>query len=239
MRARGYGQQVLAVNDAIGGLRAASLEGTGVIVVCGTGTATGARAPDGRTWHSGFWQEAEGSQDLANRALRAVYRADLGLEQPTSLSARVLSLLGESRVEDVLHRYTARQQPPVPARGLIVRLLLDEAASGDPVAERIVRDHGAALADIALVAARRVGIGPLSLTVYLAGGVLQHPSSVLQDAIAGSVRVAAPQARVVRSRLQPAMGTLMLALEAAGVAIDVQMYERLGQHLPTAALFAS
>src|SRR2546430_13607750 len=58
MARRGYGRRVVVVNDALGALRAGSPDGTGVAVVCGTGAAIGARAPDGRAWHSGFWVEA-------------------------------------------------------------------------------------------------------------------------------------------------------------------------------------
>src|SRR5207247_599962 len=74
MARRGFGATVLVVNDALGALRAGSPDGTGVAVVCGTGAAIGARAADGRAWHSGFWAESGGSHDLARKTLRAVYR---------------------------------------------------------------------------------------------------------------------------------------------------------------------
>src|SRR5262249_3225275 len=47
MAERGYGRNIRIVHDSIGGLRAGSLDGTGVSVICGTGTAIGARAADG------------------------------------------------------------------------------------------------------------------------------------------------------------------------------------------------
>ena len=85
---RGYGQRIVIVNDAMGALRAGSPDGTGVVVACGTGAAVGARHPDGRIWHSSFWQEVQGADELSLSALRAVYRAELeSTRRPVSLHA--------------------------------------------------------------------------------------------------------------------------------------------------------
>src|SRR5579859_948722 len=91
MEERGYGCTISVQNDAMGVLHAGSSDDIGVSVICGTGAATGARAPDGRIWHSSFWQDqAQGSTHLAQYALDAVYRSALGIEPPTSLTARFL-----------------------------------------------------------------------------------------------------------------------------------------------------
>ncbi len=47
----------LVVNDAIGALRTGSPDWTGVAVVSGTYNAVGARHPDGRVFHVGFWPD--------------------------------------------------------------------------------------------------------------------------------------------------------------------------------------
>src|SRR5947209_15677230 len=79
MEARGFGRTILVQNDALGVLHAGSSDNTGVSVVCGTGAATGARGPDGRVWHSSFWQdETQGSYQLSQKALYAVCRSELG-----------------------------------------------------------------------------------------------------------------------------------------------------------------
>jgi hypothetical protein len=77
-RHNGIGQLVIAQNDALGVLFLGSPEAVGVSIVCGTGAATGARATDGRIWHSSYWQdEWHGSTHLGQKALLAVYRAKL------------------------------------------------------------------------------------------------------------------------------------------------------------------
>jgi N-acetylglucosamine kinase-like BadF-type ATPase len=229
----------MVYNDAIGALRAGSADGTGVVVVCGTGAATGARAPDGQIWHSSFWQEPQGGLELSRKALAAVFRAELGIDPPTALTAAVLDFLGQPSIAEALHALTARNGARPKQARYVVRMLLDVAERGDATARQIVCEHGAALGDYALVAARQVGIAALPFTLVLAGGVLRHPSALLAEALAGRVREAAPQVRVVRSSYEPAVGALLLALEAAGVSIDGAVMARLDASLPPTAFFAT
>src|SRR5436190_14368272 len=56
LAARGWGRTLHLQNDALGVLHAGTMKNIGVSLVCGTGSATGARGPDGRIWHSSFWQ---------------------------------------------------------------------------------------------------------------------------------------------------------------------------------------
>ncbi|MBX5452216.1 MAG: hypothetical protein IRZ24_19290, partial [Thermogemmatispora sp.] len=108
MRARGYGRRLLIQNDALGVLHAACMDSpthSGVAVICGTGAATGARGPDGRTWHSSHWQDSvQGANQLGHQVLTAVFHAELGISPPTTLRQRVLAYFGTDSVEEVLHR---------------------------------------------------------------------------------------------------------------------------------------
>jgi hypothetical protein len=79
-----------------------------VVVACGTGAAIGSRAPDGKTWHSSWWQEPQGSRHLTEKALRAVYRSELKIDRPTSLRERVLEIHERDSVEAIPHRLWSR-----------------------------------------------------------------------------------------------------------------------------------
>jgi len=228
MEWRRFGRSVRVVNDALGALRAGSPDGTGVVVVCGTGAAIGARGANGRAWHSGFWQEGGGSRGLARKMRRAVYRAALGLDPATALTARALDIYEQPGVEEILHALTARDRRPMPIdlTGRVARALLDEAERGDAMARRIVREHGALLGDYAVVAARQVGLGGDSFPLVLTGGVLRHRSPLLSEAIVARVRLEAVEARPIASRFEPAVGALFLALEDAGVVVDDDLLER-------------
>jgi N-acetylglucosamine kinase-like BadF-type ATPase len=226
----------VVVNDALGALRAAIPTGPGVVVAGGTGTATGARGPDGQTWHTSFWQEPQGAHELAQKALLAVYRAELGIGPATALTAAILEATGAPDVETVLHRQS-RRVDRWRAIDALAPVLLDTAASGDAVALALVQEHGASLGRTAVAAARRVGIGAEPFDLALAGGLFRHPATDLGTAVADAVREALPAVHVIRPDLEPAAGALLLAFDAAGIEVEDGVAARLHETMPAARLF--
>jgi N-acetylglucosamine kinase-like BadF-type ATPase len=240
MQARGFGRTIHIQNDALGVLHAGSSDDTGVSVVCGTGAGTGARAPDGKTWHTSFWQDqTQGSTQLSQMALDAVYRSELGIEPPTSLTPRVLEYFHLNSVEEVLHLFTRRVRPLSKSFDGVTPILLDEAHAGDLVARKIVQEHGWALGNYALAAARHVGIEGTAFTLVLAGGVFRHHSTLLPDAIIERVCTTSPAVRSTRPRFEPIVGVLFTVLEAAEVVVDEALIEKLVPTIPAPALFST
>jgi N-acetylglucosamine kinase-like BadF-type ATPase len=227
------------VNDAVGALRAGSAAGPAVVVVCGTGAATAARGLDGRVWHTSHWQQPQGGEELARRALWTVYRAALGIDPPTGLTDAALRHFGVPSVEDVLHLCTARGNRARARMRQFGPLLLDVAATGDPTAARIVAEQGAALGDFALAAARQVGIAERDFSLTLLGGVLRHPCRILRDSLIARVCAGAPGARPEAPRWEPAAGAVLLALEDAGGAVTDAVAGRLRATMPPLEWFAT
>lgn len=226
------------VNDAIGALRAAVPAGPGVVVVCGTGAATGARGPDGRTWHTSFWQEPQGGYELGVRALRSIYRADLGIDRPTLLTARILAATGEPSVESLLHHASGREVADRRDPAALAWIVLEAADAGDAAALAIVTQQGVELGRTALAAARRVGIEPADpFGLALTGGVLRHPGSGLRDAIVRTVVDGAPRVELLGPPPEPAAGALLLAFDAAGIAVDGPLLGRIRLGLEAVDLF--
>jgi N-acetylglucosamine kinase-like BadF-type ATPase len=239
MGERGYGKRILIVNDAMGALRAGSPDGTGVVVACGTGAAIGARGMDGRIWHSSFWQEVQGTDELSSRALRAVYRAELGIDPPTLLTERIMEVFAAQSVEEILHLLTGRDIPRPKSRRQLVRPLFNAADAGDAAARRILISHGRGLGDYAIVAARKVGLLETPFTLVLTGGVLRHPSSFLRDSLIARVQELAPGVRAIESRFEPVAGAVLLALDVARIEVEAALLEQLETTLPGAAFFAT
>jgi N-acetylglucosamine kinase-like BadF-type ATPase len=228
----------LVVNDAIGALRAAIPHGPGVVVVAGTGVATGARGADGRLWHSSFWQEPQGAHELGIRTLHAVYRSALGIDPPTALTSAVLDALGAPDVEAILHRQTHRGPARWRGARTLAPLLLDIAETGDAAAIAIVDEHGRLLGRMAAAAARRVGIEDgAAFDLALAGGLFRHHGERLRAGVLAAVRERAPGVREVVPELEPVVGALLLAFDAAGLAMDDARLGRLRATLPDAALY--
>jgi N-acetylglucosamine kinase-like BadF-type ATPase len=210
------------------------------VIVCGTGTATGARGPDGTAWHSGFWQEAQGAHELGVRTLQAVYRSELGIDPPTVLTERVLAATGEPSVEALLHRASGRDVPGRRDPAVVAWILLEAADEGDAGARAVVERHGASLGATAVAAARRVGIDLRSpFPLALAGGVLRTGARCLRDAIEHAVRMAALEVQVVAPELEPAAGALLLAFDAAGLPAGPAVRARIADGLRSEGLFAT
>jgi N-acetylglucosamine kinase-like BadF-type ATPase len=208
--------RTVVVNDAIGAIRCGPDDGVGCSLVCGTGTALGARARDGRVWHMSFMAAPTFTTDLTRATLDAAVRSELGMLPQSSLPARVAAAFGVADAIAAIERVTGRG--PRPPRVSLGGLLLDCASEGDELAlERVSWVAGEA-AGYLRVAARECGLGEPT-PVTLAGGVMRHPSSLLVDALAEAL----PGCELRRARREPAHAALLAALEeggAAAVALD-------------------
>jgi N-acetylglucosamine kinase-like BadF-type ATPase len=236
----GFGRKVQIINDAIGALRAGTPDGVGVGITCGTGVAIGARNADDQVWYSGHWCVAAGGAELGERALLAVYEAHLGLGPETSLTDGVLAFFEASNVEQVLHRCTARGTDRHWLRqARLAPILLNEAAHGDKVACEIVRKAGIRNADVALIAARAVGLDHPPVRLILSGGVLRHPSGLFEEVIRARFAEAIPEVEIVSDAPEPVVGAMLLAADLYAEGAPPAVRQRLIETLPGPSLFAT
>jgi N-acetylglucosamine kinase-like BadF-type ATPase len=234
------GKSILVVNDAIGALRAGTPDGVGISITVGTGIAIGARNSDGRTWYSGAWPIAYGGVELGERALRAVFDADLGLGPPTALTDNVIAFFDAVSVEEVLHRSTARgTDRHWLQQARMAPLLLDAAAQGDEVACAIITEAAIRDADVALIAARAVGLDRAPVRCVLSGGVIRHSSGLFEQIIQSQIEAAIPGVEVLHDPPEPVVGAVLLAAEHAGLGAGEAMRQRLRETMPGASLFAT
>jgi N-acetylglucosamine kinase-like BadF-type ATPase len=212
---------VVVVNDAVGALWSGAPEGVGVSVVCGTGGCVAARAPDGRSWHSGWWAVHTGGWAMGEAALQAVYAAELGFGPTTSLTTRALEVFGCPSVEGVLYAFTRRGGRHPYDTSLLAPAILAEAQTGDDVARRIVIDEGAKLGGYARAGARVVGLAGRLYPLVILGGVLRGAGAELLTA---AIVEAVPEGVPVMTRLEPVAGALLIALDTAGAAVDASLF---------------
>ena len=238
VRRLGYGRRTQVVNDAIGALRAGTPDGIGVGVTCGTGIAIGARNPEGKIWYSGHWPVAAGGAELGWEALRAVYAAGLGMAPETSLTAGILDHFKAATVEEVLHKTTARGNIwSAQRQARLAPVLLDRADDGDAVACEIVTKAASRHANAALAAAEAVGLREIPFRLVLNGGVLRHPSRLLENLIRSRVEELAPDVATVHDPPEPVVGAALLALDLAEHETGPAVVDRLVETLPGPELF--
>jgi N-acetylglucosamine kinase-like BadF-type ATPase len=236
----GFGRQIAIVNDAIGALRGGTPDGVGVSVTCGTGIAIGARNENDQVWYSGQWLIAFGGAELGLKALVAVYEEYLGLGPETSLTDGVLAFFDATSAEEVLHRCTARGTDRHWAeQARLAPVLLEAAANGDEVALAIIKAAGTRNADVAVVAARAVGLDRGLVRLVLSGGLLRHPSSLLESAICRRFKDVFPHAEVIDDVPEPVIGAVLIASDLLDRPVDTNLRDRLIATMPGSWLFAT
>jgi N-acetylglucosamine kinase-like BadF-type ATPase len=206
------------VNDAVGGLRTGAEDMVGVSVVIGTYAAVAARNADGMLFHLGFWPHSTGAMALGSRALTEVWRNMLGLGAHTTLLDRALTRWNCADAEQLLYEFTRIGGFDELERAQFAEAVLDEAEAGDPVARKVVVEVAELMGDYALVCAARTGQLGAPFTLVLGGGVLQHPSTLLRDAILARV----PDGRPVYPEIDPVAGAVLIAADRAGVKPDLE-----------------
>jgi N-acetylglucosamine kinase-like BadF-type ATPase len=236
---KSYCKLFVVANDAVGALHSGAIEGWGVSMANGTGAAVCARSREGKSFEMGWWQEGGGGRSLGFSGLRAVYRAELGIDAATALTERILAFCGTTSVEDLLHMFSCRQGTALAKVPTLARIVLDAARDGDVIANGIVRADGTNLGDYVLAAARKVGIEGDAFPLILTGSVFKHDSTLLVDAILQRVRSRCPSVYVQKSELEPGAGALIMALNALSIEANQDVRARLKATLPSADFFAT
>ena len=232
----GVARRVIVKNDAFVGLRAGARSPYGVVIAAGTGCNVAAIAPDGREWHFGHYARYGGAITIGREAVLAVLRAEDGRGQPTSLTGIVLGALGYDSPEALLRGQVAGRLEKRHLTSLCP-LVFQAAHAGDAVARSLIADQGRALAEYAVAIIRRFQMEDDAFDVVLSGGVFRGMGTLLIDTITFLVHMAAPRAKLVRPRLEPAVGGVLLAYDALGVDVSDDIYDNLAGTAPGPEFF--
>jgi N-acetylglucosamine kinase-like BadF-type ATPase len=204
------------VNDAMLGLLAGAEQGWGVAVVAGTSCNCWGRDESGKEGRmTGFsWLgEAAGAGELVMKALQAVARAWTWRAPPTRLAEAFIELTGTRDVGDLLEGLTTEG---LRVGASAAPLVFQVAAEGDPVAQELIVWAGRELASMAIGVVRQLSLESLSFEVVLAGSFF-NGSPVLAETMREIIHPVAPGASLVRLRVPPVVGAVVLGMEQGGV----------------------
>ncbi|HLA24697.1 MAG TPA: BadF/BadG/BcrA/BcrD ATPase family protein [bacterium] len=209
----------------------ASAGGPGVMVIAGTGSVALGRNAAGQTARAGGYgyliDDAGGGVSIGRAALRAALRSGEGWGPKTVLADVFRAQLGGW--PEIRRRVYGEGR----GRALLASLVpaVEEAArDGDTVARTILADAGRSLADLASGVATRLGMQDETFDLFLVGGVFLIGTPVIGPLRSG-LRSQAVHARIRRPRFPPALGAVLMALEAAGVRPTPSTLRRLGRTL--------
>lgn len=218
--ALGLAPSVSVSNDAIIALRGGTSRPWGAVVIAGSGANCAVRSPTGEEFIYHYYVEPElqGGDALGRRALRAVYRAATGREQPTALTIVALDWFGVESVDALLRAHVEGRLDDGRIMGFAPRVIA-AANDGDAVATAIIRNLAEGLAGLVTAALQRLEMTALDIEVVVSGSIFRAPGHLLHDVMAASIAAVAPSARLVNARYEPVVGAALLALEQRGVVV--------------------
>lgn len=234
----GLARRFTVKNDAFGGLRAGTTRPYGVVIAAGTGINCAIIAPDGREWAYGYYANDGGAADIAQQAIHAVYRQEDGRGPATGLTPAVLERLQVASPEALMRAMVAGELEGGRILSLCP-LVFQLADQGDQVAAGIVERQGVTLAEYVTALVPRYGLADMAFDVVLAGSVFKGQGPLLVDTVTQQIHRMAPHASIVRARFEPAVGALLLAYDALGIAADASVMQRLEGTVPAHDLFST
>lgn len=204
-------------HDAWIALAGATAGEPGVIAIAGTGSIAFGRNVDNRSARAGGWGYAFGDEggafDIVRQGLRAVLRHEEGWGPPTLLRDLLLSASGASDANDLLHRFYTDEFPRT--RVAAFAPLVDQAAaSGDPIAQDILRTAAQAITTFVTAVRGQLFLPAETVRVSYAGGVFR--SVVLKERFRMLVELH-DSSRFVEPWYSPAAGALLEAYRIAGL----------------------
>jgi N-acetylglucosamine kinase-like BadF-type ATPase len=218
------------VNDSVPGLIAGSEEGWGVVVVSGTGSNCRGwdreHKREGRvTGHGVMMGEGAGGSELMHRCMQIVGYSWTKRLPETALAEAIIAHVGANDLEDLLRGYTTYEYH-IGAEA--ARIVFRVAAEGDQAARDLLCWAGTELGEMANAVIRQLGFEELAFDVVMTGSMFDGGPRLI-DPMRETIHKLAPQARLVRLRVPPVTGAVLLGMEAGALNITPEIRSNLNE----------
>jgi glucosamine kinase len=211
LAAAGVARLVAVVTDAEAAFHDALGDGSGILLVAGTGSIAWGRGPAGEEARMGGWGMRIGDEGsgyaIAVAGLRAVVRAVDGRDPPTALTDGLLLEPGLHDPSALVRWAEAAPKKEIAALAPIVLRI----AETDPTARRIVDEAVGQLVQHVAALEAKLGPWPDGATVALAGGLVEA-GALFRTAIVEAITARLPGTRVLDTAVDGARGAARLAL---------------------------
>lgn len=197
-------------HDAAIALEAALGSSPGVIVIAGTGSIALGRDKDDHILRCGGWgstfDDSGSGYDIGRKAVSAALAAFDGRAPSTRLGKDICRALNIREIADVVALNLAPGQVAA-----LFPLVCRAARLGDRVAQRLCREAGSDLAEMASSLLLRLGVPPVERRVICAGGIFKASPGVRRK-FNRCVRNVSPGAKIALIQRHPVEGALNLAM---------------------------
>jgi N-acetylglucosamine kinase-like BadF-type ATPase len=206
------------VNDAVPGLVAGSEEGWGVVVVSGTGSNCRGwdreHKREGRvTGHGVMMGEGAGGSELMHRCMQIIGYSWTKRLPRTALADAIIEHVGARDLEDLMRGYTTYEYH-IGAEA--ARIVFRVAEEGDQAARDLICWAGTELGEMANAVIRQLNFETLAFDVVMTGSMFEGGPMLVQP-MRETIQKVAPNARLVRLRVPPVIGAVMLGMEAGAM----------------------
>jgi len=208
------------VNDTVPGLVAGSEEGWGVVVVSGTGSNCRGwdreHKREGRvTGHGVMMGEGTGGTELMHRCMQLVGYAWSKRGPMTKLADALVEYVDAKDLDDLIRGYTTYEfQIGAEAAPIVFRV----AEAGDQVARELIYWAGCELGEMANAVIRQLEFENLAFDVVLTGSMFEG-GAMLIEPMRDMILKLAPKARLVRLKVPPVLGAVLLGMEAGNLPV--------------------
>jgi len=230
----GLSAPYIYVNDTVPGLVAGAEEGWGVVVVSGTGSNCRGwdreHRREGRvSGHGVMMGEGAGASELIHRTMQVIGYAWSKRGPMTALADAFVHYAGAMDLEDLIRGYTTQEYPVgADAAPLVFRF----AAEGDEVARELIHWAGVENGKMANAVIRQLEFEDLDFDVVLAGSMFEGGAMMI-DPMRETIHKFAPGARLVRLRVPPVLGAVLLGMEAAGLQASSSIRKNIAESIPS------
>jgi N-acetylglucosamine kinase-like BadF-type ATPase len=203
------------VNDAVPGLIAGSEEGWGVVVVSGTGSNCRGwdreHKREGRvTGHGVMMGEGAGGSELMHRCMQVVGYSWTRRLPKTALADALIAYVGAKDLEDLMRGYTMYEYH-IGAEA--ARIVFRVAEEGDEAARNLINWAGTELGEMANAVIRQLEFENLAFDVVMTGSMFEGGPTLVKP-MRDTIHKLAPKARLLRLKVPPVIGAVMLGMEA-------------------------
>jgi len=206
------------------GLVAGAEEGWGVVVVSGTGSNCRGwdreHKREGRvTGHGVLMGEGAGGTELMHRCMQIIGYSWTKRLPKTALADAIIAYVGAKDLEYLLRCYTTYEYK-IGAEA--ARIVFRVAEEGDEVACDLLRWAGTELGEMANAVIRQLEFENLAFDVVMTGSMFDG-GTMLIEPMRETIHKLAAKARLVRLRVPPVIGAVMLGMEAGAMRVTPEI----------------
>ncbi|MFH1926584.1 MAG: BadF/BadG/BcrA/BcrD ATPase family protein [Chloroflexota bacterium] len=203
----------------------------GVVVSAGTGSFAMGINREGERLSIGGWGPLLGDEgsgySIGLDALKAVIRQYEGRGRKTALTPLIQEYYS---ITDINELKTCIYRRHINQKGIsaLTPLVLQGARAGDVVAIKIIESAGAALAEMAKIIIRRLKMDTREYDLVLTGGIGKLGDFIWVP-FSNQVKKEFKEINIRKPRFVPAVGAVIIALEAGGLALSDKVLANLDQ----------